>query len=197
VANLSSWKTTFTPNQDSNSISADPLFVSLTNLHISSTGSPVSATGAPIPGATTDFDGDTRDASTPDIGADEFGAVDFFSSGNGNLPSGTYDHVTINSPDVITLTGNITVNTSIIVKNGATLNCGTFIISGLATFTIEAGGTLGVGDQNGITTSGGSGNIQVSGARVYTGGSSYIYNGNSSQLTGNGLPASVDNLTQR
>jgi len=45
------------------------------DLHIVAAGNPlVSNTGTPISGVTTDFDGQTRSASTPDIGADEFGA---------------------------------------------------------------------------------------------------------------------------
>lgn len=70
-ATLASWQTATT--QDANSLSVDPLFVSPTNLHIQS-GSPVIGMGTAIAGITTDFDGQTRDA-TPDIGADEFVAL--------------------------------------------------------------------------------------------------------------------------
>ena len=60
--------------QDVNSISADPLFVSDNDLHIQTIAvtSPVDARGTPIAGITTDIDRENRDASTPDIGADEF-----------------------------------------------------------------------------------------------------------------------------
>ncbi len=68
------WRTTFTPNQDVNSVAGDPLFVSATNLHISGGGSPASNAGLTIAGVTDDFDGDVRNVSTPDIGADEFGS---------------------------------------------------------------------------------------------------------------------------
>jgi hypothetical protein len=58
---------------DLNSISADPHFIDSTNLHIDTTAaSPASNAGIPITGITTDFDGDSRDPVTPDIGADEF-----------------------------------------------------------------------------------------------------------------------------
>lgn len=69
--NLAAWQTT---SQDSHSISADPNFVdNLSDLHIdTSVPSPVDSAGIPIAGITTDFDGDTRDATFPDIGADEF-----------------------------------------------------------------------------------------------------------------------------
>ncbi len=71
---LAAWQGVFTPPQDSLSISADPLFVGPTDLHIDTSGplSPVSDAGVPLALVTTDYDGDERDAETPDIGADEF-----------------------------------------------------------------------------------------------------------------------------
>jgi hypothetical protein len=43
------------------------------NLGIVATGNPlVSNTGTPVPGITTDYDNETRSATTPDIGSDEF-----------------------------------------------------------------------------------------------------------------------------
>ncbi len=58
--------------QNTHSLTGDPLFTSATDLHITSLVSPASNVGTAIAGTTTDFDGDTRSASTPDIGADEF-----------------------------------------------------------------------------------------------------------------------------
>ena len=58
--------------KDANSISGDPLFVSPTDLHIVNPASPVSNAGTPIAGITGDFDNQSRSATTPDIGADEF-----------------------------------------------------------------------------------------------------------------------------
>lgn len=61
---------------DANSISANPQFVNPTgtaatvNLHITC-ASPADSAGTPIAGVTNDFDNDTRNATTPDIGADE------------------------------------------------------------------------------------------------------------------------------
>jgi hypothetical protein len=59
--------------KDASSINADPLFVSATNLHATSVALDGAAT--PIASITTDIDGDVRNASTPDIGADEFVVV--------------------------------------------------------------------------------------------------------------------------
>lgn len=58
---------------NTNSINLQPIFVSPTDLHLD----PASSTslnnlGTPISGFTTDFEGNTRDVTTPDMGADEF-----------------------------------------------------------------------------------------------------------------------------
>ena len=71
---LANWQAA--TGQDANSISADPSFVNPTgtaatvDLHITC-NSRADGSGTPIAGITTDFDNETRDATTPDIGADE------------------------------------------------------------------------------------------------------------------------------
>lgn len=67
-ANLAAWQGGSA--QDANSISGDPLYVSTTDLHLQAL-SPCLNTGTPIAGITNDYDGNTRSATTPDIGADE------------------------------------------------------------------------------------------------------------------------------
>ena len=69
ISTLSEWQTLMA--LDSNSISADPNFVSVTDLHINDP-SPVGVAGIEIPEITQDFDGDTRKTPHPDIGADEY-----------------------------------------------------------------------------------------------------------------------------
>ena len=72
---LTDWQTA--TGLDSNSISADPGYLSITNpfdLHITDS-SPLDSTAMPIAGITTDFDGDTRHSTYPDIGADEVGVA--------------------------------------------------------------------------------------------------------------------------
>lgn len=68
-ATLASWQTA-SGSQDLNSVSIDPLFVSATDLHFRNYA--MNNLGTPIAGITTDFDGDTRNVTTPDIGADEY-----------------------------------------------------------------------------------------------------------------------------
>jgi hypothetical protein len=68
---LAAWR--IATGKDVNSISADPLFTNPTNLHIPTTvNSPVNRAATPIGGITNDIDNDTRNASRPDIGADEY-----------------------------------------------------------------------------------------------------------------------------
>ena len=57
-----------------------PTFISSTDLHLSNANGlnwAAESAGTPIAAVTTDYDGDTRDASRPDIGADEFNATGF------------------------------------------------------------------------------------------------------------------------
>ncbi|HTH06237.1 MAG TPA: thrombospondin type 3 repeat-containing protein, partial [Ilumatobacteraceae bacterium] len=68
---LSDWKTA--TGKDVSSLAADPKFVSATDLHIDTSGgvTPIENTGAVIVAVANDIDGDVRNPSTPDIGADE------------------------------------------------------------------------------------------------------------------------------
>lgn len=68
---LAAWQAAI--SGDANSVNILPVYVSGTDIHLN----PVSNTslnglGNPISGITTDYDNDTRDAATPDMGADEF-----------------------------------------------------------------------------------------------------------------------------
>lgn len=57
---------------DSASVVTSPPFVSSTDLHLQTTiPTPLESAGAPLAAVTNDFDGDARNATTPDIGADE------------------------------------------------------------------------------------------------------------------------------
>lgn len=72
-ATLGNWQDA--TGQDDHSIAADPLFVSASNLHLAGAFSPAVNAGAPIAGLAVDIDGGVRSTTTPDIGADEWGAA--------------------------------------------------------------------------------------------------------------------------
>ncbi len=72
--NLAAWQTATV--KDANSISVLPNFTSATDLHlVAATNCGIDGYGTPIGGITTDYDNQSRDATTPDIGADEFTAT--------------------------------------------------------------------------------------------------------------------------
>jgi len=89
-----------------------------------------------------------------------------------------------------TIGGN---NVNFIVLGGSSLNMGTSTMGG-QTFTLSANATLIIGSTAGITSAGATGNIQTAGARTYSTSGNYIYNGSAAQVTGNGLPATVNKL---
>jgi len=67
---LSAYRTA--TGQETNSLALDPKFISVSDLHIQSgVPTPVENRGTALASVTTDIDGDARNATTPDIGADE------------------------------------------------------------------------------------------------------------------------------
>jgi hypothetical protein len=115
------------------------------------------------------------------------------------VPAGTYNNITVNSPGVATLGGTVTVNQALVVNAGATLNDGCNIVGGPGSFTLAAGGTLGICNPNGISSSIFSGSldgaVRLRGGRSFSSDATYIYNGTADQRTGNGLPSQVSRLT--
>lgn len=73
IVDLADWQTA--SGFGSNSVSSNPNFVSNTDLHTSNVLLNNAAT--PLPEVTDDIDGEPRDATTPDIGADEFTSLTF------------------------------------------------------------------------------------------------------------------------
>lgn len=113
--------------------------------------------------------------------------------------SGTLTNIYINwgvsTGASLSLANSLPVATSrtLIVKG--ILDCASSIVSGTGAFTLNSGATLKTKNTSGITSSGATGAIQVTGTRTFNAGASYIYNGTSSQVIGNGLPATVNNFT--
>jgi len=100
--NLAAWNGLNVPDLDSlqilsgydlNSVSADPGFISASNLHANS--SAIDSMGIPIEGILFDIDGEVRDLTHPDIGADEF------------VPGFNYEPVITSLPDTMAYTDSL------------------------------------------------------------------------------------------
>ncbi|NOX19449.1 MAG: right-handed parallel beta-helix repeat-containing protein [Chlorobi bacterium] len=91
---------------DANSQNADPQFYSLTDLHAAS--SRLDNEGIPLSIVADDYDGDTRDASTPSVGADEYQYFQgVFTIGTG----GDYPNISSAVADLLKgITGAVTFN---------------------------------------------------------------------------------------
>jgi len=91
--------------------------------------------------------------------------------------------------------GTITNTVNFTVNSGSIVDLVEYTVTGGGSFTLSSGGGLILGSVNGITASGASGNVQVTGTRNFSTDGDYTYNANAPQVTGNGLPATVRNLT--
>jgi hypothetical protein len=92
-------------------------------------------------------------------------------------------------------TGSVSNTIDAVVKNNAILNMGIYSFTGSGTFTVSSGATIKLGSTAGITSSGATGNVQVTGTRSFSSTADYEYNGTSAQVTGSGLPTTVSDLT--
>ena len=106
----------------------------------------------------------------------------------------------INTASVTTMISNKTVNSTLglgtfLLTGSASLYCDSYIMSGSAIFSLSAASTMRLGDPGGISGSGATGNIQVSGLRTYNMNTSFIFNGTALQVTGNGMPTTLTALT--
>lgn len=118
---LGQWLTTNTKDlgafkalsgKDASSISVFPSFVSKSDLHVKTHW--LNAKASPLSEVTTDFDGNTRDLTTPDIGADEF-TPGSFSALNGIYTIGSAGNFTtfkqaIDSLTLLGVSGPVTFN---------------------------------------------------------------------------------------
>lgn len=103
-------------------------------------------------------------------------------------------NVTLSTVSGSDVRGNISGTLNI--GSGAVLNMGSTeaIIAGSGTFNNNSGGSMIIGSASGITSSGATGNIQTT-TRTFNTGANYIYAATGAMSTGNGLPATVDNLS--
>jgi hypothetical protein len=103
----------------------------------------------------------------------------------------------VNGPGTnVILSSPLNISQNLILNTGAAFNCGNFPIWGVGNFTLNSGANLYIGSELGISLSpDSSGNICLKGTRKYDSMANYFYNGTSSQITGNGLPATVRSLS--
>ncbi|RZK60792.1 MAG: hypothetical protein EOO59_06645, partial [Hymenobacter sp.] len=170
-----------------NGMAATPFTAPTTDLSAAVT-IPVGASTGPLSVATTGlaaYNGPVFTPLTNDL------VVNTVSS----VPAGYYTSLTVQNGGVATLGGNTTVNGPIVVRDGGTLNTNCQALTGSGSFTLEAGGTLGICDAAGIAASGSTGAVQVTGTRSFSPYASYVYNGSAAQSTGSGLPSQVRSLT--
>lgn len=113
-AALANWQTAYTTPQDANSVQGNPQLIDPTaNLHVNAAApTVVESAGTPITGVTDDIDADTRNATTPDIGADEFTGI--------ALPANDIAATSI----VVPATGSIVVNGSTVTPQASFTNVG-------------------------------------------------------------------------
>jgi hypothetical protein len=96
---------------------------------------------------------------------------------------------------VTLLNHDVNIRSTYTFSDSGTLNLGVRSVKGPGSFALVAGGTLVIGSPDGITASAALGNVQVVGTRTYNPAADFCYNGSAAQVTGDGLPSSVNNLT--
>ncbi|HKR03704.1 MAG TPA: T9SS type A sorting domain-containing protein [Bacteroidia bacterium] len=89
----------------------------------------------------------------------------------------------------------VTNKIDFIINPGATVRTNLNLLTSDGIFIIMAGGHIMIASPDGITKTSMLGNVQVTGTRTYNIGADYTYEGASAQVTGDGLPATVRNIT--
>ena len=131
--------------------------------------------------------------STEKTTVDAGGLLKYYSSSKTlTISNGTGIDMTVN--------GSLENSGPIIIESGAEMAINGLLtssgkISGAGAFTLNSGAELIISNSSGITSSGASGAIQVTGSRTFSNEANYTYRATSTQVTGNGLPSSVNNLT--
>ncbi len=125
-------------------------------------------------------DGNWNDASS-------WSKVSYGGPAASTAPNTSQDVVYIGDDKTITLSAALGIDPGrIYVQNTGRLNMQSYVASP-DTFKLETGGTLGIGHTGGITASASNGNVQGTN-RVFDENATYVYTGNTNQMTGDGLP---------
>lgn len=178
----------------SNVLSADLNGLAVSNLQVQS---PTSFTSTVPVGATTGYihlNTDHGSADSPSPFTVTSGPPDLNVIGPLDV-TGTYHNVTIYQyfGTVANLVGPLTVTGTLTVRGGGTLRTNCQPITGPGSFVMQPGAQLSICDPAGISRSGPTGAIQLTGSRTFAAGY-YTYNGTQAQVTGTGLPAQTDSL---
>jgi autotransporter-associated beta strand protein len=132
---------------------------------------------------------------TPNLNASSTLSINFTGSDKVFAHSGgtlTNDQInwTLNSGSAYTLDDNIPVASGRNFIVNSSLDCDGKLIHGSGSFTLSSGATLKTSNIAGI-----NGSVTVSGTKTINAGTNYIFNGSSLQVTGDLLPAIVNNFT--
>jgi Domain of unknown function (DUF4331)/Secretion system C-terminal sorting domain len=127
---------------------------------------------------------------------DEVDTRDLTVSTTMNITAGTYRNVNITSTGNATLTVPLTITGTLSVATGGTLNTNCQPITGTGNVAIGPLATLRICDPAGLSAAGvtSSGALRNTGFRALSTDGVYIYTGTSAQVTGAGLPATVNTL---
>ncbi|GEM_PF-5038720 len=122
-------------------------------------------------------------------------SVSFFQMG-GVLNGGNVDWEIAASKNVLFGAGvSVSSGRGFTVNGTLKFTVGPSYISGPGNFTLAAGTTLGIASINGISSGTTLGNIRVLGVRTFSPGANYEFVGTAPQVTGNGFPLLVNDLT--
>ncbi len=132
-----------------------------------------------------------------------------------STPTSTSGYITIRSSHTVSTTapvtvdqliidpgGRLNVSTGLLVNDGpaidfsvnGTLDCASGDLAGNGSFILNSFGDLIIRSADGITAAGVTGDIKTS-IRTFSTWGNYTYSGTVSQVTGDGLPVSLNNLT--
>jgi len=94
--------------------------------------------------------------------------------------------------------GSVYYGISFLVRSGSSLDLGTSVLGDYnyttGTFTLESGATLKTAHDEGISSAGNSGCIRTYGARSFHASANYGFYAAGSQITGTGLPTSLNGI---
>ncbi|MGI4863425.1 MAG: carbohydrate-binding protein [Janthinobacterium lividum] len=116
-------------------------------------------------------------------------------NGQSLTASGNYTNITVQSGGSLTLAGPTNASGAVLVQTGGVLTTGCQPFTGPGSFELQADAELQICDPAGLSATGTTGAVQLSGPRTFSANATYTYNGTAAQLTGTGLPAQVRNLT--